>query len=267
MALEKVPGTPRAELTQAYREAEAILGQGTQWLSKRRRTGKAFVSLKANELRDLPPRKAIAVSEAKIPVTDEIVEMLRESERNDETLREFSERLTGNSWSVGSDAEIEKALEAKPELARKIAAKTIETDETAAKAAAETLAQSQPEAVGRAVAKSPEATASYADVRHEEIEEKRERLGVKPSVPTPATKAMGAKVAARNAVSDWLDLVHEAAVKLRAAHDGWSAIEADLIDEDLVEGNASLVEAEGDAGILRQRMADKRVSLTDIPSV
>jgi hypothetical protein len=270
-ALAKVPGAPRTELTKVYREVQLVLGQGTEWLSKRRKTGKAFVSLKANEINALPPRKAIEVAVNNVPVTDEIIEMLRDSDElrirdkaypTRETLRDFSARLTGTTWSVGSDEEIEKALEAKPELARKITAKTIETDETAAKAAVEVVAKSQPEAVGRAVAKNVEATASYADVRRAETEEKREKLAVKPTEPTPETQAMDAKVSSRNAVSEWLDLVHLAAVKLREATQHWEEIEADLITEDLTEVNASLVEAEGDAVILRQRVSDKNMSLT-----
>jgi len=261
MALAKLPATPRTELSQALREVDAVLGQSTAWLSKRRATGKAFVVLKDNELSTLPPRKAIEVVVAKVPVTDEVVEMLRESERNEETLRDFSARLTGTSWSVGSDEEIEKALVSKPELARKIARKVIESDQEIAETAVETLAQSQPEAVGRAVAKNPKATASYAEVRREETEEKRERLGVKPTEPTPATQAMSAKVAARNAVGDWMNLIHEASAKLHAAMKQWEEIEPDLINEDLVEVNASLVEAEGDAVILRQRVADQQEAL------
>ena len=129
LELAKPDDSAKKEIGEAYDEAEAILGQRRDYLSSRRQTGRAFVVLAHDEIETLQPRKAIAVKDAGIPVTTEVIEMLRESEREEESLREFSARLTGTSWSVGSDEEIEKALEAKPELAAKVAAKTLRTEE------------------------------------------------------------------------------------------------------------------------------------------
>lgn len=163
----------KKEIGEMYDEIESILGQTTSWLSRRRRTGKAFVALAQNEAETLPPRKAMVVTEQKIEVTAEVIEMLRESEREEESLREFSARLTGKAWSVGSDAEIEKALEAKPALAAKVAAKAVKTDEGR-------------KAVAKAMVEDPEA---MTEVKRAEVEAYTRTPAAKNAAQTAKEKA------------------------------------------------------------------------------
>lgn len=143
--LAKPDDSAKKEIGEMYDEAEAILGQSRRYLKQRRQVGLAFSALERTEIETLPPRKAMVVADAKIKVTDEVIEAIKESERKEESLREFSARLTGKSWSVGSEEEIEKALEAKPELAAKVAAKTIKS-ESGRKAIAEEMSGSTEDA-------------------------------------------------------------------------------------------------------------------------
>jgi hypothetical protein len=143
-------------------------------------------------------------------------------------------------------------------------AEAIKSDPRIAEAAITAAVEAAPAVAAKAVAKSEKATAGYAEVRKEEADERAKAAGIKveKAKPTASTKSMAAAVASRNAVSDWLMLIHEASAKLSAAEKMWASVEGDLIAEDLSEANASLIDAESDAVVLRQRVSDKNASLS-----
>jgi hypothetical protein len=104
------------ETTAAYDLAEKVLGHGRDWLTRRRRTGKAFAVLENREL--VEPRKAVEVCNAGVEVTPEVIAMLKKSEAEGESMREFSARLRGRSWSAGSPEVIASSIRQNPETAK-----------------------------------------------------------------------------------------------------------------------------------------------------
>lgn len=181
MALAAPADSAKKEIGEMLTEAEAILGQSRQYLKIRRLIGKAFSIREDTEIETLPPRKARVVIDAKVAITDEVIEMIRESEKEEESLREFSARLTGKAWSVGSDEEIEKALESKPALAAKVAAKAIKTDE-GRKAVAKALADPE---TAKAVIKEAAPTTRTSMVEAAVVAEVEE-AGFAPGSSSPA---------------------------------------------------------------------------------
>lgn len=173
LELAKPDDSSKKEIGEMYDEVERILHQRRDYISNRRRTGRAFIVLAHDEVVTLPPRKCVAVKEAGIPVTSEIIEVIRASEEANESLREFSARLTGKHWSVGSDEEIEKALETKPALAARVAAKAIKTDEGR-------------KAVAEALVEDPKA---LTEVRKAEVKAFTASSGAKSAAQTTAARA------------------------------------------------------------------------------
>jgi hypothetical protein len=114
MALAKPEGN--AQATQAYDEAEAILGQSRSYLAKRRQAGRAFMAIGPEQVADLEPRKALAAAAMLDKVDRGTARLLRESEEAGESLREFSARLSGTAWSIGSPDKITEAITANPEI-------------------------------------------------------------------------------------------------------------------------------------------------------
>jgi len=166
-----------------------------------------------------------------------------------DTLIEEGEITSKKSTDYATGPKIEQAIKDDPRIA-----------EVAIKAAVE----SRPKEVATAVAKSRAVRTEIAEVDRAEVADRLKEAGLVEHTgsKTPEGKAIEATVASRNAVSDWLILVHEASVKLTAAKAIWDKIEGDLNAGDLFEANASLIETEADAVVLRQRVADKHEALS-----
>lgn len=109
----------KADIGAAYDVVERVLGQSRTYLGQRRATGLAFAML---EHGDITPRKAMEAVRAGADITPELVERIRQSEADGESLREFAASLTGKQWSVGSPEVIVKAVTENPEIAKAIAA-------------------------------------------------------------------------------------------------------------------------------------------------
>jgi hypothetical protein len=77
------------EVTIALDIAERILGQSRSWLASRRRTGRAFSTLPRGQVDALPPRLAIAYTEAH-GNPDKAVAVLRDAESRGLSLRDFA---------------------------------------------------------------------------------------------------------------------------------------------------------------------------------
>lgn len=143
-------------------------------------------------------------------------------------------------------------------------AEAIKDDPRIAEVAIKAAVAARPKEVATAVAKSRAVRTEIAEVDRAEVADRLKEAGLVEHTgsKTPEGKAVEATVASRNAVSDWLILVHEASVKLAAAKAIWDKIEGDLNAGDLFEANASLIETETDAVVLRQRVADKHEALS-----
>lgn len=121
---------PRGELTEAFNVVGEITGQSRRWLSTRSLTGRAFREA-GFHVTSLPPRMSIEVVRNRVPITDEVVAMLREAETEGTTLREFAEQLTGRAWADTAKGTSAERLKAQ--------------------------AQADPEAIAKAVHENPEA--------------------------------------------------------------------------------------------------------------
>jgi hypothetical protein len=139
IALGQVKG--RTEIGAAQKIVRAATGQAVGYVSDRTRTGRKFVHLEMNET--LPPRMALAVVQAGVEVTDEVVEELRAAEQNGVSLREFTASLTGKGWAgtaEGTSPEaIEKIAVAQPEVFAKVVGEQMASSPDFAKGVTEAM--------------------------------------------------------------------------------------------------------------------------------
>lgn len=115
--------------------------------------------------------------------------------------------------------------------------------------------------VGQAVARDSAAAAGFVEVRKAQSEQTRADLGIKHATLDAEQVGADAMRADRNAASDWIMLVHTAAVKARAALNLWEKTNLSLVSDDLAEVYNSLVEAEGDCAILKSRVSELAATL------
>lgn len=89
-------GTPaesdRQAVTTALDTAQRILGQSRSWLSSRRKLGRLLTGLPAGQVHALPPRLAIAFSDAHGDPLNAI-QVLRDAETRGLSLRDFAQEL------------------------------------------------------------------------------------------------------------------------------------------------------------------------------
>jgi len=121
LALGAIPRGDRKTLATAQEAVHTYTSQNLQYISKRANAGRALISLERDQLRLIPPRMAMAVVEAKLPVDAAMLARMVAADANPEIgLRDFVATETGKAWAdtpEGMSREtITKIVAAQPEL-------------------------------------------------------------------------------------------------------------------------------------------------------
>lgn len=125
LALGSIPEGEKKLIGEALAIVREATGQAVVYVSRRRRTGRAFVNLKVNETETIPPSMAILVVENGRTPTSAIVKLMLEIDADpDRGVREFLTALTGKNAAdtpEGMSPEtIEKIVTAQPEAVAEV---------------------------------------------------------------------------------------------------------------------------------------------------